>query len=199
MNTNPDRSYHFIKKIKFAALLVSLLIIIPACVLISPGAVPSVPPPGKQVPSQPAEQPYQPATQPPQHVAQPSQPVVQPPQPVAQPSQPAGQNGTSIGEVVGGWYGPACDEAEGTYIYRWSVDLMNNPQTGQLVGAVKFHDCPGGGRVLYRVGGNPPAGKVFTLAGEKRDGGGDLFESAAESITFTFDSSTGQITPNLAP
>jgi hypothetical protein len=31
------------------------------------------------------------------------------------------------------------------------------------------------------------------------DGGGDLFASAAESITFTFDSSNGQITPNLAP
>jgi hypothetical protein len=68
-----------------------------------------------------------------------------------------------------------------------------------MAGTVKFHNCPGGGRVLYRVSGNPPTGTVFTLAGEKKIGGGDLFGSAAESITFTFDSSTGQITPNLAP
>ncbi len=120
-------------------------------------------------------------------------PVVQP------PVQPAEQNEVVAGEVVGGWYGPACDEAEGTYNFRWSVDLMKNPQTGQLKGTVKFHDCPGGGRVLYTVVGNNPTGGVYTLTGQKMDGGGDLLSSAPETSTFTFDSSKGQISPNLAP
>ena len=185
MNANPDRSYRFIKKLELVAILLSLLIAGLACAVANPGLVPSAPSADGQVPTLP--------------IKQPSQPSKQPSQPAIQPSQPASQNDASAVDVVGGWYGPACDAAEGTYIYRWSVDLMKDPQTGQLAGTIKFHDCPDGGRVLYRVGGNPPMGTVFTLTGEKLDGGGDLFDSAAESITFTFDSATGQITPNLAP
>jgi hypothetical protein len=170
----------------------SLLIASLACGVANPGVVPAAPHADGQVPTHPIKQPSQPAIQP-------SQPAVQPSQPAVQPSQPASQNDASAVDVVGGWYGPACDEAEGTYIYRWSVDLMKDPQTGQLAGTIKFHDCPGGGRVLYRVGGNPPMGTVFTLMGEKLNGGGDLFDSAVDSITFTFDTATGQISPNLAP
>jgi hypothetical protein len=197
MNTNPDRSQRFIKKILFAAILLSLLIASPACGSINSknNQVP-VAPTANQVPAFPT---VTRVPNPPPDGQASGQPADQPVQPADQPVQPASQNDVSSAEVVGGWYGPACDEAEGTYIYRWSVDLMKDPQTGQLAGTVKFHNCPGGGRVLYRVSGNLPTGAVFTLEGEKKDGGGDLLESAAESITFTFDSSTGQITPNLAP
>ena len=199
MNTNPDRSQRFIKKIVFAAILLGLLIAsLVGCAPI-PETFPDVPPPNNQAPTSPTTVNQAPTSPAATQVPIPPSDDQAPVQPADQPVPPANQNDVSSAEVIGGWYGPACDEAEGTFIYRWSVDLMKDPQTGQLAGTVKFHNCPGGGRVLYRVSGNPPTGTVFTLAGEKKIGGGDLFGSAAESITFTFDSSTGQITPNLAP
>jgi hypothetical protein len=103
-------------------------------------------------------------------------------------------------KVIGGWYGPACDEAEGTYYYRWSVDLMENAASGGFIGVAKFHDCPGGGRVSYYLTGNPQTGNIIFLVGDKTDsGGGDLFGSAEQTINFTFDLTTGKITPNLSP
>jgi hypothetical protein len=103
-------------------------------------------------------------------------------------------------KVVGGWYGPTCDEEEGTFIYRWSVDLMVNAASGGFIGVAKFHDCPGGGRVSYYLTGDPQSGNIIFLVGEKTDsGGGDLFGSADQTINFTFDLSTGKLTPNLSP
>jgi hypothetical protein len=177
MNTHLYRSNRFIKIMKFGAIILSLVISSLACGLST-----------KQL-----------AQDAPANAPEPAQPADQPVQPPDQQGQPANQGDTSTGVVVGGWYGPACDEAEGTFIYRWSVDLMKNSQTGKLKGTIKFHDCPGGGRVLYSVTGDPPAGTVYTLPGQKMEGGGDLFGSAPETATYTFDSSTGQISPNLAP
>lgn len=122
-----------------------------------------------------------------------------PEEPEAQPPVNSGSNDGGSPNVVGNWHGAACDEAEGTFIYRWSVDLMKDPASGQLLGVIKFHDCPGGGRVLYYVSGAPPAQTTFTLTGEKMEGGGDLFNSAQDTVTFTFDSAAGEISPNLAP
>jgi hypothetical protein len=170
MNTILYRSNRFIKIMKFGAIILSLVISSLACGLS----------PNQTVQDAPADAP-------------------EPVQPPVQQGQPPNQGDTSTGVVVGGWYGPACDEAEGTFIYRWSVDLMKNSQTGQLKGTIKFHNCPGGGRVLYTVTGDPPAGTAYTLPGQKMEGGGDLFGSAPDTVTFMFDSSTGQISPNLAP
>jgi hypothetical protein len=117
----------------------------------------------------------------------------------SRPAQPADQDESSALGLIGDWHGRSCDEAEGTFIYRWSVDLMQDPATDEIVGTIKFHACPGGGRVLYRVIGKPQSNPVLTLTGDKREGGGDLFASAAETIIFTFDTTTEQITPNLAP
>jgi hypothetical protein len=103
--------------------------------------------------------------------------------------------------VARDFYGPACEsgEEEGAP-YRWSVELLEDPATGKLEGTIKFHACPGGGRAVYRVSGATSNGTVYTLAGKKIDvGGGDLFGTAPEQESFTFDSSSGQITPNLAP
>jgi hypothetical protein len=116
-----------------------------------------------------------------------------------QPGNSAGAGGAGTGNGSGNWHGVACAEAEGTYIYRWSVDLMNDPGTGGLKGTIKFHDCPGGGRVLYSVIGPLPTSSIYTLTGVKREGGGDLFEAAPEELPFTFDSSALTIDQNLAP
>lgn len=133
----------------------------------------------------------------------PAEPAVQATEAASPPSateasvpQPAS---ASPATVVGGWYGAYCDEAEGTYYYRWSVDLMQNPADGSYAGTVKFHNCPGGGRVAYRVTGPAQPGTLLSLNGTLMDGGGALHETAAASLTFTFDLTAGQITPNLAP
>ena len=116
------------------------------------------------------------------------------------PSNETAQPVVSEIKVIGGWYGPACDEEEGTFIYRWSVDLMEGPASGGFIGVAKFHDCPGGGRVSYYLTGDPQTENIIFLVGEKTDnGGGDLFGSAAQTIDFTFDLTTGKITPNLSP
>lgn len=122
---------------------------------------------------------------------------VEPAAPAAPPEQPPAS--ASPATVVGGWYGAYCDEAEGTFYYRWSVDLMQNPADGSYAGTVKFHNCPGGGRVAYRVTGPAQPGLLITLTGVKKDGGGDLYKNAAETLAFSFDLSSGQITPNLSP
>lgn len=113
----------------------------------------------------------------------------------------------SSADVVGAWHGDSCDEPEGTFLYKWSLDLMKNPVTGQVMGTLKFHDCPGGGRALFRVVGVEQAGTVITLTGTLKNGGGELLQTAQGKVTtsssetgamsFTFDSSTGKIEPNF--
>jgi hypothetical protein len=167
MNANPNRSYRFIKKIKFTVVFLCLLIASLAFTCMGIGWEEKNPLPDNQAPVQSGDQ----------------------------PAQPANQNDASAAEVIGGWYGPACDEPEGTFIYRWSVDLMKDPDSKQIVGTVKFHDCPGGGRVLYHVVGDSQTGSVISLTAKKMEGGGALFSNAADSTIFTFDSSSGKITP----
>jgi hypothetical protein len=121
-------------------------------------------------------------------------PMTEEQQPTPDPSE-AGSESTT---VVGDWHGAACDEAEGTYQYRWSVNLIQDPETDQIIGTIKFHACPGGGRVLYRVIGEPQTDPVLTLTGIKNDGAGDLFTNSPDSIEFTFDTSKGKISPNLS-
>ena len=105
-----------------------------------------------------------------------------------------------VANVARDYYGPVCDsgEEEGAP-YHWSVELLQDPASGKLEGTIKFHACPGGGRAVYRVSGSTGNGTTFTLAGKKMSGGGELFGTAPEQETFTFDPSAGQITPNLAP
>jgi len=129
----------------------------------------------------------------------------QPTKEVATPVSPTATEGSIPPNVVGAWHGQACDEAEGTYAYRWSLDLMKDPTSGQVVGTLKFHDCPGGGRGLFRVVGVSQIGSAITLTGTLKDGSGELFQTlqgetaAGGTIGFTFDSSTGEIEPNYAP
>jgi hypothetical protein len=106
----------------------------------------------------------------------------------------------TVGEttIIGNWHGAACDEAEGTFQYRWSVDLIQDPDTDQFVGTIKFHACPGGGRVLYRVLGEPTTDSVVTLTGIKKEGGGDLYANSPATTTFTVNLNNGSVSPNLA-
>jgi len=118
---------------------------------------------------------------------------------------PTATEGAIPPNVVGAWHGAACDEAEGAYAYRWSLDLMKDPSTDQVMGTLKFHDCPGGGRGLFRVVGTTQTGSVINLSGTLRDGAGGLYQtlkdqiSASSTLEFTFDSSAGEIEPNFAP
>jgi hypothetical protein len=51
---------------------------------------------------------------------------------------PPGSSDTGSKDGSGSWHGAECDEAEGTYIYRWAVNLMKDPKTGLVKGTVKF-------------------------------------------------------------
>lgn len=95
--------------------------------------------------------------------------------------------------------GVHCDEAESGYPFRWAVDLAHYVETNNVQGVVKFHACPMGGRVLYRLVGEANPDGTFTLLGEKRGGGGDLMKDALDFVNFTFDPRTGTITPNFTP
>ena len=105
-----------------------------------------------------------------------------------------------VANVARDFYGPACEsgEEEGAP-YHWSVELLQDPATGKLEGTIKFHACPGGGRAVYRVSGTTGNGTTLTLPGIKVSGGGDLFGTAPGQETFTFNTSSGQLSPNLAP
>ncbi len=129
----------------------------------------------------------------------------QPTKAEATPTVPTATIGAIPPNVVGAWHGAACDEAEGAFVYRWSLDLMKDPSTDQVVGTLKFHDCPGGGRGLFRVVGTTQTGSVISLIGTLKDGGGSLYQtlqdqnSASGTQDFLFDSSKGEIEPNYSP
>ena len=95
--------------------------------------------------------------------------------------------------------GSRCSEAEGTFIYRWSLDLMEEVGRDLVMGTVKFHNCPQGGRVLYRVEGFVDDEGLFSMVGTRKDGGGDLFDNSPSSATFSYDPVNGVLTPNYAP
>lgn len=127
-----------------------------------------------------------------------------PPQPVQTQTTTTSTVEVVPPNIVGSWHGAACGEAEGTYAYRWSLDLMKDPSSNQIVGTLKFHACPGGGRGLFRVAGISQIGKMITLTGTLKDGAGELYQtlqsesSDGGTISFTFDSSAGEIEPNYA-
>ncbi len=67
--------------------------------------------------------------------------------------------------------GSPCDEAEGTFIYRWSLDLMEEVGRDLVMGTVKFHNCPQGGRVS--IGGSFTMIRSVQQGWDKESGGGD--------------------------
>ena len=117
------------------------------------------------------------------------------PQPAA--SQAASTTGSFT--EIRDYYGPACpDGEEENAPYRWSVEMLIDPKNNVYEGTIKFHNCPGGGRVSYRVSGSSD-GSLLHLTGDLVDGGGDLSTTAPMQQTFIFDPATGVIEPNLAP
>ena len=77
-----------------------------------------------------------------------------------------------------------CGENEGDeYHWRWMVSLR---QSGiKVTGDLYFHQCPGGGRVSYRVSGEEKPDGIFEVSGEKSGGRGALHGSASWKETFT--------------
>jgi hypothetical protein len=97
--------------------------------------------------------------------------------------------------VISDLHGDYCNEAEGTYAYTWQVNVMQDTESGMYMGTIKFHNCPGGGRVAYHVIGEPQEGaKIIMLIGTKMDGGGELFENSVAYATFYVDLENGQLT-----
>ena len=95
----------------------------------------------------------------------------------------------------GDYHGAECAEAEGTFKYEWSVNLFFDPTKNKVVGAVKFHECPGGGRVLYSVTGEILNENLIVLDGEKQSGAGDLFNNSPQTKKFNFNPEVGEIVP----
>ena len=97
--------------------------------------------------------------------------------------------------LFGDWHGDVCPEFEGTFKYKWAVNLFLDTKETLLVGTVKFHDCPNGGRVLYSVKGEIINESLVNLNGVKKSGGGNLFNNSPEKQTFQFNPLTGQMVP----
>ena len=97
--------------------------------------------------------------------------------------------------LYGDWHGAVCPETEGTFQYEWAVNLFMDPVKNLVVGTVKFHDCPGGGRVLYSVKGEIVTESLIQLDGSKQTGAGDLFNNSPDNQVFKFDPLLGQLVP----
>lgn len=97
--------------------------------------------------------------------------------------------------IISDLHGTFCDEAEGTFAYRWQVNILQDVESGIYIGTIKWHDCPGGGRVAYHVVGEPQPGEtVIMLSGTKVDGGGKLFDESLDTETFYVDLENGLLT-----
>jgi hypothetical protein len=95
----------------------------------------------------------------------------------------------------GDYHGDECSEVEGTFKYKWSVNLFFDTTKNKIVGAVKFHECPGGGRVLYSVTGEIINETLIVLYGEKQSGAGALFNNSPKNQNFNFNPELGEIVP----
>lgn len=93
---------------------------------------------------------------------------------------------------------PCVGVAELEYAQRWSVSLKQTD--ANVTGDIHFHDCPGQGRLSYRLTGSAPdgGGDTFVLDGVKSAGRGDLFSTGPQTQRFTLTS--GNVpSPNFAP
>ena len=98
--------------------------------------------------------------------------------------------------LLGDWYGDKCIDSDvGTFAYNWSVNLFINEKTGKIAGTLKFHNCPGGGKVLYVVTGLENNDGILSLNAIKKTGGGELYNNSPDSKIFYFDPSEGIFTP----
>ena len=77
--------------------------------------------------------------------------------------------------------GRACDEDEPGFEREWSVQLRQD-ETGRVQGALRFHNCPGGGRVVYRVVGFATALDTIRLLGQRVGRRGELGESPSQAL-----------------
>ncbi len=97
--------------------------------------------------------------------------------------------------IISDLHGAYCDEPEGTFAYTWQVNILQDVESSIYIGTIKWHNCPGGGRVAYHVVGEPqPGEKIIMLTGTKMDGGGKLFDESLDYGTFYLDLENGQLT-----
>lgn len=134
-----------------------------------------------------------PPTSPP--VQEPTVPAEQGAEPAVSQTAPATRNFSEISD----YYGPACPAGEEENApYRWSVEMLVDTNNNIYEGTIKFHNCPGGGRAIYRVSGSRD-GDLLRLTGDLVSGSGALNDTAPKQQAFTFDPASGLLEPNLAP
>jgi len=99
--------------------------------------------------------------------------------------------------LTGIYNGGVCAESE-SEPHRWELNIIQDT-TGYVSGVSYFHNCPGGGAVNYVVQGTQKPGEpTVSLTGIKTGGRGNLGESSAYQVTFTFGLKQ-PLTPNFAP
>jgi hypothetical protein len=103
-----------------------------------------------------------------------------------------------ITDFTGTWAGGSCPDADDQrYLNRWFVSLSQ--QGSAVTGVIRFHDCPGGGRVQYNVRGTATSSSTITLDGTKTDSSpSGIGISAPPNQTFTV-SKGSPPSPNFAP
>jgi hypothetical protein len=95
-----------------------------------------------------------------------------------------------ITDFSGQWTGGSCGEGS-EFPYQWSVSLLQDEQ-GKINGTIRFHDCENG-YVVYAVSGQALEDQDYVdLSGVKNSGSGEIFDGAADQVSFTF-------TPGFAP
>ena len=93
-------------------------------------------------------------------------------------------------------HGSVCEEAEGNYNFTQQVDIFCDATTLECAGTMKYHNCPGGGRVLYHTTGQIQAdGNNITLTGTKKDGGGGLYTASPDTRLFYIRINEGILEP----
>ncbi len=104
--------------------------------------------------------------------------------------------GAAITNFAGYWRAAgACDNTAAPW--RWEVSLQQSP-TGAITGTIKYHNCPGGGRVTYNVTGQATTAPTVQLQASKTESLGDLGDATLLSVTITI-APQGPPSPNYTP
>ena len=122
------------------------------------------------------------------HVTQGSQP-----EPATAPQTAATSKPKVFTEWDGDWTGAPCNEPE-AFAFKWMVSLEETDQ-GTVVGTVRFHDCPGGGMVIYNVTGtpDPDTPQEIILEATKIGGTGARGDASPEDATYSFNIETEKL------
>jgi hypothetical protein len=95
-----------------------------------------------------------------------------------------GLDNMDVSDYTGSWHSPyPCDESE-SEPYKWGINL-NEDDENYVQGTIYFHNCPGGGVVIYHVAGWHKKDVVpLQLEGIITGGRGDLKDNSPLTQVF---------------